>query len=1043
MAGIDDLAGEWMLVSKNYDYDEDEGLVEAEPLVGGRPVTFAKAEDGSILISGFTADAELDITATVDLEEGTFSIADGQTLLESDYGPILLCNAAEEGAPLVGSFEEDGSIDLSDQIWCTVIGGDGEYAGSMWDYFYYSSSFARINGIMTWNDTDDDGNPITEEAPLLIFQETEMPQFVYVFNFANMETMVVIDMKENNKFEIATQLVEKAGDTYGDFYTYGLTDDGEDFLPLTGTGTETALTFDCSWTLYSAKGYWYGQLSPATIAYTDGSKFVFPVIPDVAATPADPSILQIGAYNASKGFGYVIADVPTADIEGNPLKESKLSYILYADIEGEITPVVFIPELYKNLTEEMTEIPYTFNDGYDFNVYSGSKVIFLNFDFTSWKRIGIQSIYYGGDERHATEIVWMENVMPAIDGDFTFDFNSMDVATSTQSTTDGDITEELTLTSGSVELIVSPKTESGTTENRFWSTSDGPQLRVYSGTLTFSCPDEAVITKIVVNAGRWNSGNSADSGEFTKFSNGETTWTGSAQTVVVTIAGNSQINSFVVTVEKTGGESEDELIVLPEGVEPQAWALEGTYTDSESSEDVAEAIQVAFDGNTIYVQGLAYYFEEAWLKGTIAEGVVTFPTGQFVGEDEYGKEYMLGYNGEEICDIDFAYDPEAKTLTQLTDYIVENGESKDELNPYGSWTNVVLHEGEPVIIDPVTPPADLVTTSYLFKSMMQERTYEDDDEEEAEVKALAEAVPAAYENQVLVGFDGDDLYIQGLSEDFPLGWVKATKNADGKYVIPANQYMDTYQILWFKYAYYFTALDEELNLIDAVLTVDPETKTISSDQTLALNGSKYNLDYYVLFTDVTMDEMQEIATTPVDPAIVDFVCTEDTKYPKVQLDIPAQGVNGEALIKAKLAYQLFIVKDGVEQPLVLTTDLYEEFTEDMSIIPYYFEDNYDIYRGGSTIYLNQDREEMQTWTKIGVKSIYYGGGETNESNIVWFDLAAYWADPTGVAGIAAFDHQPLTFDLTGRVTDNRQKGLLIMQVQQQDGSVKTVKVLRK
>ena len=833
-ASIDELTGEWMLVSQNFDFDENDDLVEAEIALGGRPVTFTKGDNGTILISGFTADAELDITATVNLQEGTISIADGQKLLDTSYGPILLCNAMEEGEPLVAKITEEGTIDMSDELWYTVIAGDGQYAGYMWDYYIYSSSFAHINGKMTWDDTDEDDNPVVEEEPVVIVQDPDAPQFAYVFNFAGMETMVVIDMLEDNKFEIASQLIEDAGENYGKFYTYGLTDDAENFLPLTGTGTETALTFDCAWTVYAPEtGYWYGLLKPATIAYTDGSKFLFPVIPDVAAMPADPEILEVGPYNATKGFGYVIADVPLTDEEGNLLKRDKLFYTFYADIAGDVKPVLFIPELYENLTEAITEIPYAFNDGYDFDVDMGYKIIYLNFDFTSWDRIGIQSTYYGGGETRATEIQWVENVQPATEGDFDFNFNEMDVATSSMGSTAGDITEDLTLNSGVVALTISPKTGGATTENRFWSTSNGPQLRVYSGTLTFSCPTTATITKIVVNAGRWNSGNSADSGEFSAFADGETTWTGSAQTVVVSIAGNSQINSFVVTVVGEGGgnEPEDILVELPEGVEPQEWALEGTFKTSQSYDDVVMATQVAFDGNTIYVQGLSYYFEDAWLKGTIADGIATFPTGQFVGEDEYGKEYMLGYSydSEEICDIEFAYDPEAKTLTMITDFIIENGDVKDELNFYGYWTELVLYEGAPVIIDPVTPPADLATTTYLFKAMMQERVYDDDDEEE-EVKAFEAGAPVVYENQVLVGFDGDDLYIQGLSEDLAEGWVKATKNADGKYVIPANQYMGTLEMLWFKFPYYFTALDEELNLVDAILTVDPETKTISSDE---------------------------------------------------------------------------------------------------------------------------------------------------------------------------------------------------------------------
>ena len=80
----------------------------------------------------------------------------------------------------------------------------------------------------------------------------------------------------------------------------------------------------------------------------------------------------------------------------------------------------------------------------------------------------------------------------------------------------------------------------------------------------------------------------------------------------------------------------------------------GSYTDQKY------ATQVAFDGDDIYI--LAYWFPDAWLKGTIdAEtGITTFPAGQFAGRDNAGLEFMHGFDGEGICDIQFAYDAEAK-----------------------------------------------------------------------------------------------------------------------------------------------------------------------------------------------------------------------------------------------------------------------------------------------------------------------------------------------------------------------------------------------
>ncbi len=123
------------------------------------------------------------------------------------------------------------------------------------------------------------------------------------------------------------------------------------------------------------------------------------------------------------------------------------------------------------------------------------------------------------------------------DKDYATLFPSLNGGTSSSSSTAGDITEDLTATVDGVSLTVSAA-ESGTA-NRIWNGS--PRLRMYSGTLTISAPANAVITELTISQGKWNSGNTADTGTLTS-----TNWTGNAQTVVITIAGNTQFKSIDV-----------------------------------------------------------------------------------------------------------------------------------------------------------------------------------------------------------------------------------------------------------------------------------------------------------------------------------------------------------------------------------------------------------------------------------------------------------------------------------------------------------------
>ena len=861
-AGITDLASllqtPVMLLSNYYDTDDKGNLIPAAPAAGGWHVTISNVDQMSLLTSGtttfsienFTNEATEPIQGTLTLgapeeykEQGfiaTITIADGQELLTDEdlESPVILCNAIAEGEDMMAYIHEDGYA-VVDGLWYTSL-TEGDYAGYMYNLYIYESFIEPANGTMTW--TNDDGD---NEEYVYIEQDEENPKTVTVYNFGGLEVAIDITLDEDKTFVIDSQLVEDGGEEYGQFYTYGLNDEENSLISLTGIGTETTLTFDCKWTAYAESGYWYGAQGPAIITITDG-KFAYPVISDVAAMPANPKILKVIEYDAAEGYGAVIINVPSTDADGNDIKKSKLFYQLYAEVDGEVQPITFTPEFYENLTENLSIIPYKFTDNYDFQVISGdNKYVYMNFEF-NYDRIGIKSIYEGGNETNETEIQWY---VADYSGDHTFDFNAMTSEPVSNSSTAGDITENREFKSNGIILTVSPAAEGATTANRFWKDrTNGVQLRVYSGTLTFEAPEGYLITQIVFNASKWDEGNNADSGEFDG-----STWTGNANQVVVTIAGNTQLNSIVVTVV-----NENQLVVLPEGVEAEAWTMEGFYNTDEGGLDVVQETEVAIDGTDIYVKGLAYYFEDAWLKGTIDEdGIATFASGQFVGEDEYGKEYMIGYNGNTICDIQFLYDAEAKKLAQLTPIIIENDGTKTEMNPYGYWTNVIFYAGDPIVIDPVQAPEDLVTEAYIFKANMLVET--GDEQEPYSEKG--------YETTVQVGFDGDDLYIQGISEYLPEGWIKATKNAEGLYIIPAKQYIGFFSYQDYPYDCYFAAINEETyELDDVALSYDSNTKSFTTEQVIVVNGSKFQYNPYEEYYNVVITKDDSTAVADVNTA---------------------------------------------------------------------------------------------------------------------------------------------------------------------------------
>lgn len=429
-----------------------------------------------------------------------------------------------------------------------------------------------------------------------------------------------------------------------------------------------------------------------------------------AATPATPSITEIRETN----YGDVLVfDVPLTDVNGEGLLSSKLSFVFYKDILHEESPVTFTPEYFTKLTEEMTEIPFGFTENWD--IYNGQ--IYLNMPHADWNRIGIKSIYRGGGEEHESEIFWYDmNPYP----EATFDFNSMNVPVSLNGSNEGDITEDKVLVVEPITLTISPKSESASSPNRFWSTATGPQLRVYSGTLTFEADKFQTITNIEFNTTKWGALNSADSGEFEG-----TEWIGNAQKVVVTIAANTQINSIIVTY----AESEPTAVEVPEGLSTESYNFTGNakeYSEDDSNDFVPyeSQIQVGFDGNDVYFIGLSADYPEGAAKGTLsADGkTVTIPANQFMGNRvfEYGGQtWLIPYyftaidiqgTDTTMVDVVLNYDETAKTFT-TNQTLALNGD-KREFYYYQLFNNVVISKINEVGVKGISEDAAATSVNY-------------------------------------------------------------------------------------------------------------------------------------------------------------------------------------------------------------------------------------------------------------------------------------------------------------------------------------------
>lgn len=93
----------------------------------------------------------------------------------------------------------------------------------------------------------------------------------------------------------------------------------------------------------------------------------------------------------------------------------------------------------------------------------------------------------------------------------------------------------------------------------------------------------------------------------------------------------------------------EEPVSVPEGLEVSNWVMTDEY--------VNEFVQVAIDGDDIYVCGLDRSLPAAWVKGQLSEGKAVFPSGQYLGADM--EIYYYSY----FCGADFFDETDEDGLT--------------------------------------------------------------------------------------------------------------------------------------------------------------------------------------------------------------------------------------------------------------------------------------------------------------------------------------------------------------------------------------------
>ena len=406
------------------------------------------------------------------------------------------------------------------------------------------------------------------------------------------------------------------------------------------------------------------------------------------------------------------------------------------------------------------------------------------------------------------------------------------------------------------------------------------------------------------------------------------------------------------------------------------------------------------ENNEVYIKNLiSQYACNSWVKGTLNGSTITIDFPQKAME-QTGTEFyyqLVSYSAEdqwynpaeEVKSITLDYDPATGAITTPAGSPLQYGEIMIGLTGnyddgeswvgYGDWDINMTEMNE----EPVKAPEGLSTSTYSISG-------------EGVESHIAQ-----------VGFDGDDVWVQGLYNGMPEAWVKGTISGD-KVTFKSGQFMGADESIGY-YQYLVSATAEtlwddyyeewytEYSLSDTDITFDYDaaTKTLSNSSTFLVNAGTEEVYYAAAYDKAKIAPFIETAAIPAAP-IFNSIYEGGYEYYEygygwgyLDFDVICADVDGNFIIPEKVSYQIYTKTNGEVHPYVLDADDYLYLDESMTEVPYNFTDKYDIYVNGANrnIYFFVIGPE-----EFGVQTIYRGGGEERRSEIVWMGVQEMGAE---------------------------------------------------
>jgi hypothetical protein len=294
-------------------------------------------------------------------------------------------------------------------------------------------------------------------------------------------------------------------------------------------------------------------------------------------------------------------------------------------------------------------------------------------------------------------------------------------------------------------------------------------------------------------------------------------------------------------------------------------------------------------------------------------------------------------------------------MESATLYLLENS-NPTEPDPYSYWYKPTFSKTEPT--NTVVLPEGVVADEWVI-------TYNNN-------------MDVASSGALKIGFDGNDVYLQGLNSFLTEAWIKGTLEGT-TITFPGRQYFGFYQDS--PYSGYDMYLQDE----DVLFTYDADANkmTAITEEITIYTSTLLKGDIY---KNAVITKVIEKAAIPATPNISQIY--DSSTGPVVMYTVPTLDVDGNAIASSKLTFQFLSDIEQEITPVTFDPADYSSLSEAMTIFPYGFKDNTELFP--TYMYLKQ--ADYSQWNKIGIQSIYKGNGETLNPQKLFYTV---WVEQDG------------------------------------------------